>query len=382
MTKRETMQALLAGETLEVCPQWLMAFSSTGLARRLVPAGVWYDGYGEYPERDAYGFGPMGEERLRGEAAFNACIDRCAFPVGWGANAAFGHAGPGEINKRIVETKSEAMIVEYETGVRKEIRFKPHNVHLYGHPVASMADLDRLVLPDPDDPARYAGFAQDVAWAKAQGEWTVGWVNGFFSGVHYFLRDYAEFFMDLLAEPEFARAMTDRLGNWTVTVARRLCEAGVDCIGFCDDLGSGQSMLISPALYREFFLPWHRRLCETVHAFGAVVHMHSHGAILPVVGDLAAAGVDLLNPLDPDDQMPMAEVRQAVGPRVVLCGGMDKHFFDWPLDTQVEHLRKVLADGRRYGPHLLMDSGGIPDNVTRSGFDGFMAASQELRRRR
>ena len=110
--------------------------------------------------------------------------------------------------------------------------------------------------------------------------------------------------------------------------------------------------------------------------------MHSHGAILPVAGDLAAAGIDILNPLDPDDQMPMADVRQAVGPRVVLCGGMNKHFFDWSRDEQVSHLRRVLADGRALGPHILMDSGGVPDNVTRPWFDWFLATSRDLRGQR
>ena len=158
-----------------------------------------------------------------------------------------------------------------------------------------------------------------------------------------------------------------------------MCEAGVDCIGFCDDLGSGQSLLMSPSLYREFFWPWHKKLCDLVHEHGAVVHMHSHGAVMPILRDIASAGIDILNPLDPDDQMPMAEVREAVGPKVVLCGGMNKHFFDWSKDDQVEHLRSVIACGRKHGPHILMDSGGIPDSVTRPWFDWFLVTSRELR---
>jgi len=74
-----------------------------------------------------------------------------------------------------------------------------------------------------------------------------------------------------------------------------------------------------------------------------------------------------------------ADVREAVGPNVVLCGGMNKHFFDWSKDSQVEHLKHVIASGRQHGPHILMDSGGIPHNVTRSAFDWFLATSRELR---
>jgi len=379
MNRRETMKTLLAGEQPELTPQWLMAFSGTGLAHRLMPAECLDDAYAEYPEEGAYPFSGLGEERLARRVAFNTHIDRCAFPVGWGANAAFGHAGPGEFNKRVIEQSADRLVVEYETGAKREIRRNPHNYHTFYLPIRNADDLARLELPDPKAPARYQGFAEDVAWAKAHGEWTVGWVNGFYSGVHYFLRPYEEFCVDLLGDPEFARALIERVGNWSLAAAQKMCEAGVDCIGFCDDLGSGQALLLSPALYREFILPWHTRLCELVHAYGAVVHMHSHGAILPILGDIASAGVDILNPLDPDDHMPMAEARAAVGPKVALCGGMNKHFFDWSKDEQVAHLREVIAAGRKLGPHILMDSGGIPDSVERPWFDWFLATSRELR---
>jgi len=381
VTKRETMQALIAGNLLEVTPQWLMAFSSTDLPQRLVPRELHYDGYGEYPTDGAYPFSSTGELRLTRQTTFNIHIDRCAFPVGWGANAAFGHAGPGEFNKRVIEKHADRMVVQYETGARREIRYDPHNYDTFYLPVQSEADLEKLELPDPGDPARYAGFAEDVAWARFHGEWTVGWINGFFSGVHYFLRSYEEFCVDLMLNPDFARALIRTVGDWSLAAAKNMCEAGVDCIGFCDDLGSGQSMLIGPSLYREFIWPWHRRLCELAHSYGAAVHMHSHGAIMPIMQDIAAAGVDILNPLDPDDHMPMEEVREAVGPNVVLCGGMNKHFWDWTRDEQAIHMKSVVACGRELGPHILMDSGGVPDNVTRESFDWFLATSKEVRSR-
>ena len=379
MNKRETMQALLAGERLDTTPQWLISFTSMNLMKTLIPEELHYEGYDDCPKVGAYPFSPMGSERLKSEIWFNRYIDRCAFPVGWGANAAFGHAGPGEFNKKVLDKQKDYILVEYETGSKKEIRQHPYSMRTFDLPIQTEIDLENLQLPDPENSSRYAGFAEDVAWAKANGEWTVGWVNGFFSGVHYFLRDYAEFLVDLLLNSDFAKAMIEKLGIWTLTAARKMCECGVDCIGLCDDLGSGQSLLISPKLYREFLWPWHKKICDLVHDYNVVLHMHSHGAILPILPDLAEAGIDIINPIDPDDHMPMEQVRQAIGPNVVLCGGLNKHFFDWPKDQQVEHLRQVVDHGRQLGPHILMDSGGIPLNVTRDWFDWFLAVSQEIR---
>ena len=379
MTNRETMKALLAGEKLNFTPQWIMSFAQLEFAQAVVPAECHYDGYAESPWEGAYPFAPMGGERLTKQLLFNEYIDRVAFPLGWGANAAFGHAGPGEFNKTVLMRDETRFIVEFETGAKRETTIKPHNVHTYDFPIRSEADLEGFVLLQ-NNAARYHGISEDVTWAKGKGQWTVGWINGFFSGVHYFIRDYAEFMMDLLMEPQFAGKLVDMVGRWNLEAAEALCKAGVDCIGLCDDFGSEKSMLISPALYRQFFLPWHRRLCEVVHGYGKVVHLHSHGAIMPILKDISESGIDILNPLDPDENMDFAAVREAVGPKMILCGGMNKFFFEWDRETQRATLRDTVAAGQRFGPHILMDSGGIPENAGVERVRQFLADSYKIRR--
>ena len=379
MNNREIMKALLAGEHIGFTPQWFMAFESVSLVKKLMPSEHYYDGYAEYPEEGEYGFGPIGAELLKREKGFNKYIERCAFPVGWGANAAFGHCGPGEYNKQVIEKFEDHFIVEYETGVRREVRLSPHFVHIYDHPVQSELQTDKVILPDPLKKERYEGIKQDILWAKQNGEWTVAWINGFFSAIHYFFREYTGFFMDFIDNPRGIKKIIEKNGKWTLEAARMLCESGVDCIGFCDDLGSGRSLLVSPEIYKEFIWPWHRKLCELAHSYGVKIHMHSHGAILPILRDIAEAGIDILNPIDPDEFMDLELVREAVGRRMVLCGGMDKHFFDWGRDEKALFLKNIVKNGRIYGPHILMDSGGIPDTVTKEEFDWLLVASAEIR---
>ena len=379
MNNRQWMQRVLSHEKGIEAPQWWMGFTNDDHMKKLIPAQYHYDGYDYYSKDGEYSFGPMGEERLKKAVAFNKYIDRIGFAVGFGANAAYGHRGPGEFSDRVIEKMDNGFVVEHETGAKKEVRTNPHNVHTFYYPVTDMASLEALQLPNPSDPKRYEGFAADTKWAKDNGEWTIGYVNGFFSGVHYFVRDYAEFMMDMLCEPEFAAACIKKVGEWNLAAAQKLCESGVDCIGLCDDLGSGQSMLISPELYREMILPWHTKLCQLVHSFGAYVHLHSHGAIMPILSDLIDAGFDILNPVDPDDKMPLDEVLDMSKGKMVLCGGIDKHFFDWSDDEKKAFLTDTVATGRKAGGFILMDSGGIPINVTKQGFDGFLRMSRALR---
>ena len=378
MTNREWMQAVLANETDQI-PQWIMAFFSRQTVRNLIPNDLIYEGYFEACEGGVAPFGPMGEDRLSAAIRFNRHIRRSVLPIGWGANAAFGHNGPGEFVRHIVEETANSRTFRYETGVRWHMQDKPHFMHIDDHPVTTMADLEALTLPTHKN--RYAGFAADVQTAQAMGEWTVGYVNGIFSAAHYFFMEYQEFLISLLTDEDLAEAIITKSAEWTLVAVDEMCRAGVDCIGLCDDLGSGTSMLISPELYRRFIYPWHQKLCDIAHSHGAVVHLHSHGAILPVLPDLVRAGFDILNPLDPDDSMPYEAVRAAAGDKMVLCGGMDKHFFDWDKDIQSRFLKDLIAKAKPKGRFILMDSGGIPETGTKDAFDYFLAVSEELRLR-
>jgi len=376
---REAMKAVLSGETPKQTPQWLMGFMNAEFARKAVPEGCHYDGYSEYPEWGAYPFCPMGEDRLSHEKAFNEFIDRVAFPVGWGANAAFGHCGPGEFNKTVIGKADGILTVEYETGAKKEIRANPYNVRTYYLPVEDERDLERLVLPDAADPCRYAGAAEDIKWAKARGLWTVCWLNGFFSGVHYFLREYSLFLADLLLEPEFSSKLIKTVGDWNLRAAEALCLSGADCIGLCDDLGSGNSLLFHPDIYRRFFKDWHADLCDLAHGYGAAVHLHSHGAVMPILKDLVETGIDILNPFDPEEGMEIKEARRIAGRKLVICGGLCKGFFNLDEASQKTVLRETVERGRASGPFILMDAGGIPENANVGSVRAFLGMSRDVR---
>jgi len=299
--------------------------------------------------------------------AYTKACGHFTVTVGWSACIAFGHGGPGEFAERMTEVGDGYRFSEFETGVMKEVRYNPHFYHHYDYPAASPDDFDKIKLPDPRDPARYVGIAEEAAYYKEQGYIACASLNGFFSGLHYFLYPYDLLLADLLLEPEFVGEMLERLGNFNISAADELLKHGVEMINFCDDLGSGESMLISPALYRKFFFPWHKRLADLCHTYGAYLHMHSHGNINAVMDDIYETGVDILNPCDPCDGMDLAELKRKYGDRILFAGGVDKFFFEWSHERQKEYL-DGLAE-RTGGGFILMDSGGVPENVGKERFD-------------
>ena len=202
MTKREWIQRVLEGRKDVPIPQHWMSFFNSDTARRLTPDSCHYSPMWLYDVPKAYDMTPTGAENLDRLIQFNNQTGRCFACLGKGANICFGHGGPGEFYSRLIKRDENELVVEYETGVRARVQFHPHFYHHFDHPVKTKDDLDRLQLPDPADPKRYLGFAEDVAYLKSKGEYVLGSINGFFSGIHYFLMEYQETLMATIAEPE------------------------------------------------------------------------------------------------------------------------------------------------------------------------------------
>ena len=380
MTNREWVKGILAGDkSLPVGQNWMGYFNGEA-ARKLTPSNCHYEPMWLYDCGDEFETNALGRAALDGMIAFNEYTDRCLAALGRGANISFGHGGPGEFVCRVIERSENSLVAEYETGVRAKVQFDPHFYHSYDHPVKAADDLAALSLPDAGDDRRYAGFAADAEYLRSTGQYVTGSLNGFFSGIHYFVMDYAETLMALIADCELINAILDRLGEWNVTAAGKMVEAGADCIVLCDDLGSKLNLLMSPEQYRSFFKPWHRKVCERVHQLGGTVHLHSHGAITPILDDIAECGFDFVNPFDPEEGHDIEEVLRKYSEAFVVCGGFSTSF--WQLDSgkQEEYLDRMGELGRRYGRFIFMDSGGVPDTVSKEDYDRINVMSRKARR--
>lgn len=379
MTKYEWIKAVLKGCKDVPIPQHWMSFFNGDLAKRLTPESCHYHPLWIYDVPDHFDMSPMGPEALDRMIAFNNYTGRCFACLGKGANICFGHGGPGEFFSRLLYRSDKELVVEYETGVHARVRFHPHFYHHFDHPIKSMDDLKRLSLPDPATPERYAGFAEDARYLKSKGEYVVASLNGFFSGLHYFLMEYTETLIGLVDNPKLIEALLERLGEWNLTAACKMIEAGADCIALCDDLGSKRSLLMAPPLYRKYFKPWHKKLCERIHERGGEVHLHSHGAIGKILDDLVECGFDFINPFDPEEKHDIPNLMQNYSRHFIIVGGFPASFWEWQPEDQENHLVKLALLGQTHGRLIFMDSGGIPENVKKEDFDRVNAISRKVR---
>jgi len=292
-------------------------------------------------------------------------IGNFAVGVGWGTCIAFGHGGPGEFRERLIQKGENYRITEHETGVKKEVRYFPHYYRYFDYPVKNIENFE-LKLTDPQNLERYKDISEETAFYKKNNFITYANVNGFFSGIHYFLYPYEELLEDMLLNMDFIKELVNALGEFNLKAAEELLKRGIDIICFCDDLGSKDSLLISPDMYRDLFLPWHKKLAELCHKYNAYLHMHSHGNINSIMDDLYSAGIDMLNPNDPNEGMDIVELKNRYGDKITFVGGIDKFFFEWYYNKQEEYIINLIKNTG--GGFILMDSGGVPENVTNERF--------------
>jgi hypothetical protein len=377
--KCEWIKAIARGEKgLAVGQQWMSYFNER-VARSLTPPRCHYEQMWLYDVGEEFDMSGYTDSSLDAMIAFNNYTGRCMSALGKGANIAFGHGGPGEFFSRKISSDANTLIVEFETGARAKIQFKPHFYHTFDLPVKSYDDISKLAMPDVYNSKRYEGLRSNIAYLKGRGEFVMCSLNGFFSGLHYFLCDYQEVLMGLIADEKLIEGMLDILGNWNLAAAEQMALCGADCIALCDDLGAKQSMLLSPDHYRKFFKKWHKRLCERMHDMGVLVHLHSHGAISPVLDDLADCGFDFINPFDPEEGFDIKNLLERYSKEFVVVGGFAASFWMWEKQRQRKHLEELADMGHKYGRFILMDSGGIPEDVSKENYEYVTALSRKLR---
>jgi hypothetical protein len=91
--------------------------------------------------------------------------------------------------------------------------------------------------------------------------------------------------------------------------------------------GASSSTVISPDLHKEFCLPYDRRIHDALHELGFKVTYHTCGGTFGIEELIIANGADASETLAPSsiggNQEPW-DVREKVGNRIALIGGMDQ----------------------------------------------------------
>jgi uroporphyrinogen decarboxylase len=139
------------------------------------------------------------------------------------------------------------------------------------------------------------------------------------------------FLLNMISNPDFARALLEKIAAHCKQLMGRFLEElgdNVDIIKIGDDLGTQESLMISPKMYREMLKPVHADFISFIKSrTKARVFFHSDGDVVPLIEDFIEIGVDILNPIQTSagSMSDLPALKKRFGKNMVFCGGIDSH---------------------------------------------------------
>lgn len=217
---------------------------------------------------------------------------------------------------------------------------------------SNVRDIENYAWPNPDD--------WDISELRSEcSRWTeypvlLGSYEPFL--LYCRMRGFERALTDLLERPAMVEAGLERIHWIHERLLRRCLQTAADLIDMVwigEDLGTQQSLLMSPAHFRNFLKPRLQAMMNLVHGFGLAVFHHDDGAIRPLISELIEMGVDILNPIQWRCRgMDRQSLARDFGARVVFHGGVDNQQtlpFGTPDDVRREVAENIQIFSRGKG---------------------------------
>jgi uroporphyrinogen decarboxylase len=219
-------------------------------------------------------------------------------------------------------------------------------------------DLDAYQgWPDMDDPTRIAHVRDNARRLAEENQFAIlatPWLLFPFERA-YAMQGMDTFLLNMARDPDFARALLEKIAVYCKQLMGRFLEElgdNVDIIKIGDDLGTQESLMISPKMYREILKPVHADFISFIKArTNAKIFFHSDGDVAPLIEDFIEMGVDILNPIQTSagSMSDLPSLKKRFGSNIVFCGGIDTHRV-LPFGTTEEVRQEVRRVMQILGP--------------------------------
>jgi len=250
------------------------------------------------------------------------------------------------------------------------------------HPMPEATAIDQIEAyegwPDMNDPTRIAHVKEKARRMAEQNEYAIiatPWLLFPFERAHA-MQGLDVFLLNMAMYPEFAEALLKKITEVCKSLMEPFLEElgnNVDIIKIGDDLGTQDSLLISPKMYREILKPIHADFIQFIKdRTKAKVLFHTDGDVFPLIPDFIEMGIDILNPIQTTagKMADLEGLKKTYGKDIVFCGAIDTHRilpYGTPEDVrqEVRRVMQILGPGGGYmiaSVHTIMNDV-PPENV-------------------
>lgn len=194
------------------------------------------------------------------------------------------------------------------------------------------------------------------------------------------IRGYPEFLMDMIERPAWAECLLERLAEQNLCKAVAYAKAGADWIHCGDDVANQRAMTFSIPMWRKMMLSRWAKVWAAVKDIhpGARIWYHSDGNISEIVGELIEAGVDILNPLQPEC-LDLDALHQRYGERLTFDGTIGtQSTMPWGTPDEVRaRVKQVIAKYGQHGGLIISPTHVLEPEVPIANIDALVQACRE-----
>jgi uroporphyrinogen decarboxylase len=253
--------------------------------------------------------------------------------------------------------------------------------HFWGYvsPLRNAKSLSELeAYPIEDVSGWDMSFMADVvAEAHARGKVVRG--RGFSEvyEVAWQIRGYEQFLMDMVERPAWAECLMERLMHQATLKATAYARAGVDWIDCGDDIGTQKGMMYSLRTWRRIIHSRWSKLWAAVKEISpsSKIFYHSDGNIITAVPELVEAGIDILNPLQPEC-LDVDAIHREFGDRLTFDGTIGTQStmpFGTPDDVR-ERVKEVIEKYGQNGGLIVSPTHVLEPDVPIANLEAFCEA--------
>jgi uroporphyrinogen decarboxylase len=238
----------------------------------------------------------------------------------------------------------------------------------------TLAEIAGHSWPDPEEKSRFNGLRERALQLFEETDYAL--VADGLTGVGVFdlawrLRGMEDLLMDMILHPEFTEALFQKLADFYVALYRNYMQTVGDFIQmliYYEDLSGQEGPLISPAMYRKYVKPCHRRIFQEIRKYTAAkICVHICGSAWAFLDDFVELGVDVLNPVQTSARdMEPQRLKDRYGKALCFHGGIDtQHFLPRATPPEVkEEARRMIRILGKGGGYLFTSCHSLQPDVS------------------
>jgi len=257
------------------------------------------------------------------------------------------------------------------------------HMHRFVHPLRDTATVTELqAWPWPTfDAIDHVQLKAQVDAHHRRGLAVIGGLACTIWETAWYVRSMESLMADMSEDDPKAHWLLDRVTHTAVQRAEAYARAGCDLIELGDDVGTQSRLMMSRPMYRRWLMP---RLTTVIRAAKAIkpdllIQYHSCGYVRELIPDLIEAGIDILNPVQPES-MDFAELHARFGDRLSFNGTVGTQTtmpFGSPDDVR-RVVRENLARAGQKGGLLCCPTHLVEPEVPWENLEAYVEACREF----